>query len=130
MTLHPDIITDLVILYHAGEASQASRAFLEEEARRNAQVAAALAATPRAMAALPNGPGDERRVLRKVGMRYLVVALGVAWCLALMLIALAAKLASPHTGVTFLINILPFGVLTLFFVIAVVVLKFILRALR
>ena len=46
MTLHPDILTDLVILYHAGEASEASRKLLEEGAARNPRVAAALATPP------------------------------------------------------------------------------------
>jgi hypothetical protein len=130
MTLHPDILTDLVILYHAGEASQASRAFLEEEARRNAELAAALAAAPRAMAALPNGAVDERRALRKVRMRYVLLALGAAWCLALLLLALIGQMANPHNGVTLLINLLPFAALTLFFGAAAAVLFFIIRRVR
>ena len=32
MNLHPDVLTDLTILYHAGEASQASRTLLEDAA--------------------------------------------------------------------------------------------------
>jgi hypothetical protein len=40
MNLHPDVLTDLVMLYHAGEASQASREFLEKEALRNRPSAA------------------------------------------------------------------------------------------
>jgi hypothetical protein len=35
MTLHPDVLTDLVILYLAGEASQATRELLEAEAVSN-----------------------------------------------------------------------------------------------
>jgi len=130
MTLHPDIITDLVILYHAGEASQASRAFLEEEARKNAQLAAALAATPRAMAALPSGGVDERRALRKVRMRYVLMALGAAWCLALVALALFAQMAAPHTAVTLLVNLLPFALLTLFFGGAAAALYFFIRTAR
>ena len=41
MTLHPDVLTDLVILYHAGEASEASRRLLGAEARRNPRFASA-----------------------------------------------------------------------------------------
>ena len=44
MTLHPDVLTDLVILYHAGEASQATRSLLETEAAANKELAAALRA--------------------------------------------------------------------------------------
>lgn len=58
MTLHPDILTDLVILYHAGEASLATRIFLETEARANPHLAGALAAPPRSAAALPVDPPD------------------------------------------------------------------------
>ena len=58
MTLHPDILTDLVILYHAGEASLATRTFLETEARANPHLAGALAAPPRPAAALPVDPPD------------------------------------------------------------------------
>ena len=53
MTMHPDILTDLVILYHAGEASQATRELLESEAATNPDVAKALAAPPRPLAPLP-----------------------------------------------------------------------------
>ena len=62
MTLHPDILTDLVILYHAGEASQATRELLETEAVTNPQVAQALAAPPRPPAPLPLEPPDTLRV--------------------------------------------------------------------
>ena len=41
MTLHPDVLTDLVILYHAGEASLATRALLEAEAAVNPALQAA-----------------------------------------------------------------------------------------
>ena len=128
MTLHPDIITDLVILYHAGEASQASRAFLEEEARRNAQVAAALAATPRAMAVLPSGGVDERRVLRKVRSRYLLIAFAAAWCLVLLALSLLPQMDSAHARVTLLVNLLPFVLLTLFFSGAAGALYYFIRA--
>jgi hypothetical protein len=60
MNLHPDVLTDLTILYHAGEASQASRALLEEAAKSDARLAAALAAPPR-MASLPAGAPDVQR---------------------------------------------------------------------
>lgn len=56
MTLHPDILTDLVILYHAGEASEASQKLLEEEAARNPRVAAAFATPPRTAAGDPRYP--------------------------------------------------------------------------
>ena len=57
MTLHPDVFTDLVILYHAGEASQESRELLEKEAQQNPALAAALAPTAR-RAAHRNGADD------------------------------------------------------------------------
>lgn len=60
MNLHPDVLTDLTILYHAGEASQASRALLEEAAKNDARLAAALAAAPR-MAPLPGAVPDVQR---------------------------------------------------------------------
>jgi len=60
MNLHPDVLTDLTILYHAGEASQASRALLEDAAKNDAKLAAALAAPPR-MAALPSVVPDVQR---------------------------------------------------------------------
>ena len=43
MTLHPDILTELVILHHTGEAF---RKLLEEAAARNPRVAVALATPP------------------------------------------------------------------------------------
>lgn len=61
MNLHPDILTDLVILYHAGEASEASRALLETEAQGNPKLAAALAAPPRGVPHLPVGAPDVHR---------------------------------------------------------------------
>ena len=60
MNLHPDVLTDLTILYHAGEASQASRALLEDAAKNDARLAAALAAQPRATQ-LPGGVPDVQR---------------------------------------------------------------------
>lgn len=76
MTLHPDILTDLVILYHAGEASQASRELLEKEALQNPRVAAALAAQPRMIPAIAlEAHVDEREVLERVRRHYLYQAL-------------------------------------------------------
>src|SRR5262245_25443611 len=76
MTLHPDVLTDLVILYHAGEASQASRELLEKEAQNNPVIAAALAAQPRMMQPINVEPKlDEREVLAKVRRHYLYNAL-------------------------------------------------------
>ena len=60
MNLHPDVLTDLTILYHAGEASQASRTLLEDAAKSDARLAAALSAPPRAMQ-LPGGAPDVQR---------------------------------------------------------------------
>lgn len=60
MNLHPDVLSDLTILYHAGEASTASRALLEDAAKSDARLAAALAAPPRA-AQLPGGVPDVQR---------------------------------------------------------------------
>ena len=89
MSLHPDVLTDLVILYHAGEASQASRALLEEEAIHNAALAAALAAGPRLMQPIGAAPMmKEREVMIRVRRHYriravviivLVVALVAVW---------------------------------------------------
>ena len=88
MTLHPDVITDLVILYHAGEASQASRDLLEKEAQQNPAVAAALAARPRVMQPIEAAPmTQEREVLKKVRQHYMYRAL-IAVCIILALIAL------------------------------------------
>ena len=76
MTLHPDVLTDLVILYHAGEASQASRELLEKEALHNPTVAAALAVKPRMIQPIALEPHvGEREVLEKVRRHYLYQAL-------------------------------------------------------
>ena len=76
MILHPDVLTDLVILYHAGEASQASRELLEKEALENPTVAAALAAKPRMIQPIALEPhGGEREVLDRVRRHYLYQAL-------------------------------------------------------
>jgi hypothetical protein len=76
MILHPDVLTDLVILYHAGEASQASRELLEKEALQNPAIAAALAAQPRLMQPIALEPKiAEREVLEKVRRHYLYNAL-------------------------------------------------------
>ena len=75
MTLHPDVLTDLVILYHAGEASQASRELLEKEALQNPMVAAALAARPRVIQPIPAEPMiPEREVFDRVRRHYLYQA--------------------------------------------------------
>jgi hypothetical protein len=94
MTLHPDILTDLVILYHAGEASQASRELLEKEAMQNPALAAALAARPRVMPPLETAPMfPEREVLKRVRRHYLYRAL-FAICLAVALLTVFAVLRS------------------------------------
>jgi len=87
MTLHPDILTDLVILYHAGEASQATRELLETEAATNPGVAKALAAPPRPMAPLPPDPPNSLHValreIRALFRRRLYFATGAVGLLAL-----------------------------------------------
>ena len=87
MTLHPDILTDLVILYHAGEASQATRDHLETEAATNPQVAQALAAPPRPAAPLPLDPPDTLRAalrdIRVLFRRRLYFATGAVGLLVL-----------------------------------------------
>ncbi len=94
MTLHPDVLTDLVILYHAGEASQASRELLEKEALQNPALAADLAARPRVMPRIEMAPMiREREVLKRVRRHYLYRAL-LAICVALALIAIFAVLRS------------------------------------
>ncbi len=132
MTLHPDILTDLVILYHAGEASQASRALLEEEAARNAQLAAALASPSRVMAALPANPApDERKVWRKVRLRYLAVSFAVAWTMALLtLVAFVPRLVGPGAGLQIAMAVVPFAVFALFAAGALGSLYFLIRAVR
>ena len=88
MTLHPDVLTDLVILYHAGEASQASRELLEKESLQNPAIAAAIAARPRIMPPIDMAPMiREREVLKRVRQHYLYRAI-LAICLALVLIAI------------------------------------------
>ncbi len=75
MNLHQDILTDLVILYHAGEASQATRALLEEEALTNSKLAAALKAPPRYQPALPEPPDDTQRIAIQHLRRYVYLRL-------------------------------------------------------
>jgi hypothetical protein len=88
MTLHPDVLTDLVILYHAGEASQASRELLEKEALQNPALASALAARPRAMQPIETAPMiPEREVLKRVRRHYLYRAIwAICWALALLVV--------------------------------------------
>jgi ferric-dicitrate binding protein FerR (iron transport regulator) len=94
MTLHPDVITDLVILYHAGEASQASRELLEREALQNPAVAAALTARPRVMQPLEAAPlTREQEVLKRVRQHYLYRAL-IAIGLVLAFIAMYSVVRS------------------------------------
>ena len=94
MTLHPDVLTDLVILYHAGEASQASRELLEKESQQNPALAAALAARPRVMPPIEMAPMiREQEVLKRVRQHYLYRAL-LAICVALVLIAIFAVVRS------------------------------------
>lgn len=131
MTLHPDVLTDLVVLYHVGEASQASRALLEEEATRNPQIAAALAAGPRPMAPLPvSSEIQEGKVLRKVRLRYQVISFGAVWMLALIAIAVLPRFISTPAGMEMAINLMPLAVLVVFFAAAAGALYFFIRAAR
>ena len=131
MTLHPDILTDLVILYHAGEASQASRALLEEEAVRNPQIAAALSARPMPVAALPTVlPAAERKVFRKVRLRYQALTFAGVWLLALLAVVALPYLASSPAGVAIAINAIPFAVLLLALTAMAGGLYFLVRAVR
>lgn len=131
MTLHPDILTDLVILYHAGEASQASRALLEQEAARNPQIAAALAARPMPMAPLPAElPSAERKVFRRVRLRYQALSFAAVWLLALVAVVALPRLASSPDGVALAINAMPFVVLLLAFAAVGGGLYFLVRAVR
>jgi len=100
MSLHPDVLTDLVILYHAGEASQASRELLEKEAMQNPVLAAALAARPRMLPPLETTPMiPEREVLKRVRRHYMYRAL-LAICIAVALLFVFAVLRSerPNRG--------------------------------
>jgi len=128
MTLHPDILTDLITIYHAGEASQASQALLEQEAARDPKVAAALAAPPRAIPLLPDRLGyDERKVLRRVRTRYQAMSFGIVWTLALVAVAFLPRFLKTSAGTAIATNALPFIILLLFFGGAVSVLYFIRR---
>jgi hypothetical protein len=115
MTLHPDILTDLVILYHAGEASQATRNLLETEAAANPQLAAAIAAPPREAAPLPAAPQDAGRVaLREIGRLYRHRNLLVAVIAALLLILISAlRLQEDYPW-------LPMATLALWWVVALI----------
>jgi hypothetical protein len=131
MTLHPDVLTDLVILYHAGEASQATRALLEEEAGRNPQLSAALRATTRPMPPLPaNTAPVERRVMHKVRLRYQVMTFGAIWVLVLLAVALIPKLLGSSQGIAIVINLLPFLLLALVAFGALAGLYFLVRTAR
>lgn len=100
MTLHSDVLTDLVILYHAGEASQASRELLEKEALQNPALAAALAARPRVMPPIETAPMiREREVLKRVRQHYLYRALlAIGLALALIVIFAVIRSEKPTLG--------------------------------
>ena len=88
MTLHPDVLTDLVIQYPAGEASEASRKLLEGEATRNPRVAAALATPPRTMPPLAVDPPDvQRRAIQDVHRTFRRKLLLAGLSVALLLLA-------------------------------------------
>lgn len=131
MTLHPDILTDLVILYHAGEASQATRALLEAEGAGNPQLAAALAARPRNTAPPPMPPDpalDERKVFRRVRTRYQAISFAVVWTLVLLAIAFSPRLFTTTVNSTpLIIALLPFQLLIMIFAGALAALFFFLR---
>lgn len=131
MTLHPDILTDLVLLYHAGEASQASRALLEEEASRNPRIAAALAAPSRTPPPLPVRPAvGERQVLRKVRLRYQAISFSIVWAIALLVAVSLPRFVSSSEGFALAVTAIPFLLLVLLLVGAVGGLVLIVRALR
>lgn len=131
MTLHPDVLTDLVALYHAGEASQASRSLLEAEATHNPQIAAALAAPSRAFAPLPiHPPPDERKVWRKVRLRYYAIAFAIAWTMALGFLVALIPLAGPSLGIEIVAGFVPLLALLLFAAGAIGTLFFLISALR
>lgn len=118
MTLHPDVLTDLVILYHAGEASQATRSLLEAEAAANPQLAAALAAPPRQAVPLPAAPQDAGRVaIREISRLYRHRNLLVAVIAALLLILISAlRLQEDYPW-------LPFATLAVWWVVAMIGLR-------
>jgi ferric-dicitrate binding protein FerR (iron transport regulator) len=123
MKLAPDVYTDLVILYHAGEASQATRRLLEEEAQSNPAVAAALRAVPRTIAPLPAAPqADHRRALRSARNHF---ALLVAYLVCLFALgAIAVRYASNTTNVALMANALPFLLLLTIWVAAFLAFRF------
>jgi hypothetical protein len=118
MTLHPDVLTDLVILYHAGEASQATRSLLETEAVTNPHLAAAIAAPPRQVAPLPAAPQDAGRVaLREISRLYRHRNLLVAVIAALLLILISAlRLQEDYPW-------LPFATLAVWWIVAMIGLR-------
>jgi len=131
MTLHPDVLTDLVILYHAGEASQATRALLDDEATRNPQLAAALASPARPIPLLPAQPVlDERRILRRVRLRYQAIAFAAVWFFALIAVAIFPRFLPPGPAWSLAITILPLALLALFATGGLGALYFLIRARR
>ena len=100
MTLHPDVITDLVILYHAGEALPASCELLEKEAQQNPAIAAALAARPRVMQPIEAAPMiQEREVLKRVRQHYMYRALiAIGLVLAFMVLFSLVRAFRPGLG--------------------------------
>ena len=131
MTLHPDILADLIVLYQAGEASQASCALLAEEAARDPKIAAALAASPRTIPPLPASPASsERKVLRKLRLRYQAISFAVVWTSVLLVVALLPRFAKTSTGIEIAITVVPFAGLILFYTGAAGALYFFIRAIR
>lgn len=89
MSLHPDVLTDLIILYHAHEASEATRALLEEEGTHNPRVAAALAATPQPFHPLAvHSPDMHRRVIHEIRGTFRFRMIFFLWTIALVVLAL------------------------------------------
>lgn len=89
MSLHPDVLTDLVSLYHAHEASEATRALLEDEATRNPRIAEALALTPRPFHPLAvRTPDVHRRVIHDVRSAFRFRTIFAVWTIALLALAL------------------------------------------
>ncbi|MBM3787140.1 MAG: hypothetical protein FJW30_22515 [Acidobacteria bacterium] len=122
MTLHPDILTDLVILYHAGEASQATRTLLEERAASDPAIAAALQAPPRIPSPLPAAPKPDHRLALRSARNHI---LAIAAVLAVFAVSglLILRRANPESVHLFM-NSVPFFVLLTVWALALVALNF------
>lgn len=80
MNLHPDVISDLITLHQLGEASEATKQLLEQEAPQALKRAGLNA--PALTAAPPNAQLESvRRLRRHMRMRSIFIGLGIFFAL-------------------------------------------------